>query len=144
MSHSVDGSLSSYSRKQTTLEDRYARRNLTGITANRTAVSHGVVGGSLRSYSRHFQHKPTLYPTQLNSLNTNQPNLTEPDPSQANPTQAKPSQPYGTPPNPPQRGGRNPTQPYPTQPYPTQPYPTLSCPTELCPYRDSHIYWYDL
>ena len=128
MSHSVDGLLSSYSRKQTTLEARYARWNLTGITAKRTAVSHGV-GGSLRSYSRNFQHKPTLYPTQLNSLNTNQPNLTEPDPSQGNPTLPKPSQanphtqPYGTPPTPPRGGSAtqlNPTQPNPTLPYPAQ------------------------
>ena len=74
------------------LEARYARRNLTGITAKRTAVSHGV-GGSLRSYSRNFQHKPTLYPTQLNSLNTNQPIPTQSDPSQANPTQPYPTQP---------------------------------------------------
>ena len=119
------------------MKARYACRNLTGITANITAVSHGV-GGLLRSYSRNFQHKPTLYPTLLSSLNANQPNPIQPDPRQVKPTQAYPTQPnphtqpYGTPPSSPRGGGAtqlNATQPYPTQPNPTLPYPTAPPPT---------------
>ena len=85
-----------------------------------------------RSYSRNFQHEPiTLYPTQLNSLNTNkptQPHPTRPKPSQAKPSQAKPS--------------HNPTQPNPTVPLPTPPKggcATQPNPTQLNPYRDRHI-----